>query len=79
VGRIGHTAHQGEFGFKFQVQHVQDLHGFSDDFGPDAVARKDCDFHGQFFCRLNSSLARFKSLPIDPSARLFKKALFTRF
>lgn len=39
--------------FHFQLeaigcQALQHLHGLADDFGTDAVAGKNCDFHGVF-------------------------------
>src|SRR6185369_10224316 len=43
---VGGAAHQRGFHLELQVQHLEDLHRFRDDFGADAVARQDCDFHG---------------------------------
>ena len=45
---VSGTAHQGFFHLKFQVENVQNLDGFSDDFGTNAVTRQNCNFHDVF-------------------------------
>ena len=48
---VGSTADQCAFHFELQVQNLQNLDGFGDDFGADAVTRENCDFHVYYlFC-----------------------------
>jgi hypothetical protein len=42
------AADQGGFGFKLEVEDVQDLDRFGHDFWADAITGKDCDFHVLF-------------------------------
>ena len=52
---VSGAAHQGFFHFKFQVEDVQNLDGFCNDFGTNAVTRQNCNFHGISSLTLNLS------------------------
>ena len=45
VGLVGRTADQCGLGFELQVQNIQNLDGFGDDFRADAITGENCDFH----------------------------------
>ena len=42
---VARAANRRFFEFELFAEHVQDLDGFLDDFGTDAVARQHCDLH----------------------------------
>jgi hypothetical protein len=47
------TTDQGGFGFKLQVKHIENFDCFGHDFGANAVAWQNCDFHASTFWCLN--------------------------
>ena len=43
--RYGGAAYEGGFHLERELQRFQNLDGFGDDFGANAVTRQNCDFH----------------------------------
>ena len=42
---VGGAAYEGGFHLEPELQRFQNLDGFGDDFGANAVTRQNCDFH----------------------------------
>jgi hypothetical protein len=55
-GLVSRATDQCRLGFKLQVQNVQNLDGFGDDFGANAITRQNCNFH--FYYLFYSCLRR---------------------